>query len=99
MKLQPPRRLLGQQTALKLEQEQWLDENSEQLEVRFLTFNAPLDLLMLTNINFVLASSGHIWKGTTHVAIVMENHRCIGAQKFVALRLGKLAGWHAAHCC
>jgi hypothetical protein len=62
--------------ALDLEiAEDWLDEKTARLDLTFVLYSAPKDILTLNRITFVFSRTGHIWKRLTHRSIVMDPYR------------------------
>jgi len=56
---------------MQMEKDRWVTTETTRVELAFLVYNAPKDVLALTNINFMFARSGHIWKQITHRTIAM----------------------------
>jgi len=48
-----------------LETEEWLDPRTYRVMVSLLTYNGNVDLLTMTNVQFMFSRSGHIWKDIT----------------------------------
>jgi len=49
-----------------LEANLWLNSNTYRVVISMLTYNANLDLLTMTNVHFMFARSGHVWKEITN---------------------------------
>jgi hypothetical protein len=55
--------------------EDWMNPMTARIDLTFVLYSAPKDVLTLNRITFVFARSGHIWKRLTHRSIVMDPYR------------------------
>lgn len=53
----------------QLQESRWLSAWTTRVQVSMLVYNADIDLLVLTHVNFLFAETGRIWKFITHNSI------------------------------
>eukprot|EP00929_Paragymnodinium_shiwhaense_P098005 TRINITY_DN59571_c0_g1_i1.p1 TRINITY_DN59571_c0_g1~~TRINITY_DN59571_c0_g1_i1.p1 ORF type:complete len:989 (-),score=220.50 TRINITY_DN59571_c0_g1_i1:124-3057(-) len=76
--------------AKSLELSRWIDETTARVELSFVLYNGPKDILALNTVSFIFARSGHIWKRLTHRSIVMNPYLDPTSMIFDILFYGQL---------
>jgi len=56
----------------ELETNRWVNNQTYRVMVSFLAYNGPKDIFVQTNVHFLFARSGRIWKALTHRSFVLE---------------------------
>jgi len=67
---------------LELETQRWVTKDTTRVQLSFLVYNAPKDVLSLSDINFLFARSGHIWKQITHRTLAMTPYNPVSTVLF-----------------
>eukprot|EP00429_Kryptoperidinium_foliaceum_P003407 CAMPEP_0176005568 /NCGR_PEP_ID=MMETSP0120_2-20121206/2274_1 /TAXON_ID=160619 /ORGANISM="Kryptoperidinium foliaceum, Strain CCMP 1326" /LENGTH=719 /DNA_ID=CAMNT_0017338281 /DNA_START=206 /DNA_END=2365 /DNA_ORIENTATION=+ len=65
----------------ELERDRWLDEKTSYVKLSVLTYAPDSDLLVLTDIHFLFARSGRIWKNLSHISMNLKPY--VGVWSYV----------------
>lgn len=59
----------------QLEVSNWIDRSTSEVMLRFMSYNAQFDILVMTEIWFFFSQSGHTWKDIVHSSLIVNPYR------------------------